>query len=94
MAIDRETVRKVAHLARIELDDDEIAHFQTQLAAILDTVDRLKELDVAGVEPLAHPGVEHRLRDDTPAPALPVDAALGNAPAKSGDFFIVPRILE
>jgi aspartyl-tRNA(Asn)/glutamyl-tRNA(Gln) amidotransferase subunit C len=95
MAIDRETVRKVAHLARIELDDAALDRFQAQLGAILDYIDQLRQLDVANVEPLVHAGdTVNVMRDDVPRRCLPAEAALANAPASSGPFFAVPKILE
>jgi aspartyl-tRNA(Asn)/glutamyl-tRNA(Gln) amidotransferase subunit C len=88
-------VRHVARLARIELDDAALDRLQAQLGAILGYIDQLKQLDVANVEPLVHAGdTANVMRDDVPRPCLPADAALANAPARSGPFFVVPKIIE
>jgi aspartyl-tRNA(Asn)/glutamyl-tRNA(Gln) amidotransferase subunit C len=95
MAINIEQARWVASLARLELSDAELAAMTEQLSAILDYVDQLKEVPTDGVEPLAHPlDLRNVFRPDTPAPSLPVDEALANAPARTGDFFEVPAVLE
>jgi aspartyl-tRNA(Asn)/glutamyl-tRNA(Gln) amidotransferase subunit C len=66
-----------------------------QLSAILDYVAQLRQLDTAGVEPLAHPlPVQNVFRPDDPAPSLPADEALANAPRRLGDYFGVPAVFE
>lgn len=90
-------VAYVAHLARMHLTEDEIREFQGQLGQILAYVDQLRELDVEGIEPTAHAiPVENVLRDDIACPRSEEDreALLGNAPARQGDEFLVPRIIE
>lgn len=90
-------VAYVAHLARMHLTDEEIREFQGQLGQVLAYVDQLKELDVEGIEPTAHAiRVENVLRDDQACPrsAEQREAQLDNAPARHGDEFQVPRILE
>lgn len=95
MAIDRDTVRKVAQLARLELDDAALARLQTQLGAILGYIDQLKQLDVANVEPLVHAGdTANVMREDVPRRGLPTEDALANAPDRTGPFFVVPKIIE
>ena len=95
VAIDEKTVRKVARLARIELTDEEIKTYGAQLASILGYVEQLNRLDLDGVEPLAHAGdFDTPLRDDAPAPSLPREAALQNAPSSDPASFIVPRVIE
>ena len=95
MAIDEETVRRVARLARIDLSDEEIRTYGAQLGSILDFMEQLNALDLEGVEPLAHAGdFDTPLRDDTPVPSLPRRAALDNAPAKDEGSFLVPRVIE
>lgn len=88
-------VRKVAHLARLKLSDQDVERFTGQLADILQYVEQLKEVDTDAVEPLVH-AVEltNVLRDDVPRASLPRDAALSNAPAADGAYFLVPPILE
>lgn len=95
MSLTAEQVRWVAHLARLELSDADVTRLTPQLGAILDYVDLLKQVNTEGIEPLAHPLKVHNVfRDDEPAPSLPVEAALANAPARRGDFFGVPAVLE
>lgn len=93
--MDANEVRKVARLARLDLPDADLAVFAKQLTAILGYMDQLKELNTEGVEPLAHPlPVQNVFRPDELRPSLPVDEALANAPARSGDFFAVPAVLD
>ena len=92
--ITREDVAKVAHLSRLTLSRADLDAFTTQLRSILDYVNLLEEVDVEGVEPMAH-AVELRdvLREDVVTSMLPREAALANAPQTDGEFFLVPRIL-
>ena len=91
----REEVLHVARLARLHLTEEELERMRAQLDAILAYVDKLRELDVEGVEPTSHavPLVDV-MRDDALAPCLPQEAALANAPDRDGEFFRVPRIIE
>jgi aspartyl-tRNA(Asn)/glutamyl-tRNA(Gln) amidotransferase subunit C len=93
MSLSLDQVRKVARLARLELAEPDLARMQQQLSAILTYVEKLNELDTDGVEPLAHPlPVQNVFRPDEPAPSLPPEAALQNAPSKVGDYFGVPAV--
>jgi aspartyl-tRNA(Asn)/glutamyl-tRNA(Gln) amidotransferase subunit C len=93
--MDIDQVRKVARLARLDLSEADLAVMARQLTAILGYVDQLKELNTDGVEPMAHPlPVQNVFRPDELRPSLPVDEALRNAPARSGDFFAVPAVLD
>jgi len=95
MSLDAEEVKKVARLARLELAEADLARLQPQLSAILAYVDQLQALPTAGVEPLAHPiPVSNAFRDDVPAPSLPVDEALANAPNRIGNHFGVPAVFS
>lgn len=88
-------VNYVARLARLALSPEESARLQGQLGGILDYVNQLKQVDVAGVEPTAHAiPVENVLRDDAVRPGLSRDDVLANAPAQSDDQFLVPKIIE
>ncbi len=88
-------VRYVAHLARLNLTDEEAAKFQGQLESILNHVRELEEVDIEGVEPTAHAiPVENVLRPDGVKPGLDHDVVMKNAPAKTGGQFLVPKILE
>jgi aspartyl-tRNA(Asn)/glutamyl-tRNA(Gln) amidotransferase subunit C len=77
------------------MSDADLAVFAKQLSAILEYVDQLKELNTEGVEPMAHPlPIQNVFRPDEPVQSLPVDEALKNAPARIGDFFAVPAVLD
>ncbi len=90
-----EEVRWVAHLARLELTDEEVQVITRHLSAIVDYVNQLQDVNTEGVEPLAHALDVHNIfRDDSPSPSLPVDAALANAPNRKGDFYSVPAVLD
>ena len=91
MAIDREQLLHVAHLARLELREGEAERLEGQLNDILDAVSKVAELDLSDVPPTSHPHeVVNVWEDDEPRPCLPVDEALANAPEREGDFFKVP----
>ncbi len=95
MSLSADQVRWVAHLARLELNEDELAPMTRQLSAIIDYVGQLQKINTDGVEPLAHPLPIHNVfREDEAGPSLPADAALANAPDRRGDFFGVPPVLE
>jgi aspartyl-tRNA(Asn)/glutamyl-tRNA(Gln) amidotransferase subunit C len=95
MAIDRKTVEHVAKLARLQLSGEELDRYGKQLGDILAYIAKLEKLDVSALEPLAHAvDTSNVFREDVPGPSLPRDAALQNAPEKTGDFFIVPKIIE
>jgi len=93
--ISREDVLHVARLARLELSEPELEKMREQLNSILTYIDRLKELDVAGVEPTSHAvPMVNVMRDDVVVPSFPREEMLANAPDRVGDFFRVPRIIE
>ena len=95
MALTADEVKWVAHLARLDLTPAELETMTRQLAAIVDYVDQLRQVNTDGVEPLAHPlPVQNVFRPDEPAPSLPVESALANAPDRQGDFFGVPAVLD
>ena len=88
-------VKYVAHLARISLTPDEEKKLAAQLGGILGYIEKLKELDVAGVEPTAHAvPLLNVTRADEIRPSLAHADALRNAPAQAGGLFIVPKIVE
>jgi aspartyl-tRNA(Asn)/glutamyl-tRNA(Gln) amidotransferase subunit C len=93
--LDKKTVEEVAHLARIELKDDELLRLSGELEQIVAFIDKLKQVDVEKITPMSHAvSVENVLREDTVKPSLSVDKALANAPAKKGNFFVVPKVIE
>lgn len=95
MALTLQDVQWVAHLARLQLNDDELQTMTRQLSAIVDYVDQLKEVNTDGVEPMAHAlTVANVFRDDESVSSLSVAEALANAPHRHGDFYRVPAVLE
>jgi aspartyl-tRNA(Asn)/glutamyl-tRNA(Gln) amidotransferase subunit C len=89
--IDRAEVLHVARLARLQLSDDEIEPMARELSAVLDHVARIGELDLDDVPPTTHVAeVTGRLRADEPRESLPRETVLAQAPAVSGDGFLVP----
>jgi aspartyl-tRNA(Asn)/glutamyl-tRNA(Gln) amidotransferase subunit C len=95
MALTIDEARWVAHLARLDLTEDELATLTPQLSAILEYMQQLQQINTDGVEPLAHPLPVHNVfRADEPAPSLTVDDALANAPRRLGDFYGVPAVFD
>jgi aspartyl-tRNA(Asn)/glutamyl-tRNA(Gln) amidotransferase subunit C len=91
VAITRAEVLHVARLARLALSDDEVDHLGAQLNAILEAVGKVSELDLADVEPTAHPlDLVNVWADDEPRESLSVEDALANAPDREAGFFRVP----
>ena len=95
MSLSVEQVRWVAHLARLDLPVDELAVLTRDLTAIVNYVDELQQVNTDSVEPLAH-AVEltNVFRADEPAPSLPVDQALANAPQRKDAYYAVPAVLD
>jgi aspartyl-tRNA(Asn)/glutamyl-tRNA(Gln) amidotransferase subunit C len=97
MVLSVEDVRRIARLARLELDAGEAERYREQLSAILGYVEQLQALDLAGVEPMTHAlaaGDDAPLRPDEVQRSLDPEEALADAPAREGTFFEVPRIIE
>jgi aspartyl-tRNA(Asn)/glutamyl-tRNA(Gln) amidotransferase subunit C len=95
MSVDAKTVRDIAHLARIAVKDDEIEHLQGELNAILAFVEQLAEVDVTGVEPMTSvTPMTMKKRADVVTDGGDPEAILKNAPAREGDYFVVPRVVE
>ena len=93
--IDREQVRKVANLARLELTPKEEEQFTLQLGSILEYVEQLGELDVSNVPPTTRAiDLSNVTREDKLQPYLDREAILRSAPQQEGDFFKVPKILN
>lgn len=88
-------VRYVANLARLQLTDEEIALFQSQISQVVEYVNEIRSLDVEGVEPTAHAvPVQNVFRDDVVTPGLDREQVIANAPEHSTDLFMVPKIVE
>ena len=89
--IDRAEVLHVARLARLELSDEEVDRMAGELSAVLGHIEKISELDLAGVAPTSHVvEVANALRPDEPRPSLPREEALASAPAVADDGFEVP----
>ena len=94
MTITRDDIAKVALLARLELNADELATMTEHLSNIVEYVDQLSQLNTDTVEPMAHPAdVTNVLVDDTRRDSLPRDRALQNAPHSDGECYLVPAVL-
>src|ERR1700749_1645940 len=95
MSVDGATVRRIAHLARIAVRDDEVPHLQGELNAMLDFVEQLSEVDVTGVEPMTSvTPMEMKKRPDVVTDGNIADDIVKNAPATEGNFFLVPKVIE
>ncbi len=93
--MDQKEIQHIAHLARLRLNDQETAQYTHQLAAILSYVDKLRELNVEGVEPTAHPlPLRNVVAEDEPVEPFDADRALLNAPSHRDAYFAVPKVLD
>ena len=93
--IDQTQVKKVAKLARLDLSEQEVREFATQLSAILEYVEKMNQLDTESVEPLAHClPISNCFREDVVKDSLGTEKTLANAPQRDGEFFKVPKILD
>ena len=89
--IDRDAVLHVARLARLELTDAEVERMTGELSKVLESIQKIGELDLDGVPPTSHVvEVSNALRPDEPRPSLPPEVALAAAPSVAGDGFAVP----
>jgi aspartyl-tRNA(Asn)/glutamyl-tRNA(Gln) amidotransferase subunit C len=88
-------VRHTAHLARLELSDAEAVRFQSQLSQILGYVEKLKQVDVSGVDPTAHTESTFNVfRSDSSRDWFTSEEALANAPRQANHLIIVPKVIE
>jgi len=95
MSLDTATVRRIAALARIRVEDDELARLQSELNGILGWIEQLNEVNVEGVEPLT--GAAHmalKMRADEVTDGGYPEKILANAPERIGEFFAVPKVVE
>jgi aspartyl-tRNA(Asn)/glutamyl-tRNA(Gln) amidotransferase subunit C len=95
MALDPATVRRIATLARIRVDEAEVATLANELNGILGWIEQLNEVDISGVDPLT--GASHmalKMREDAVTDGGYPERILFNAPDRSGDFFAVPKVVE
>jgi len=95
MSVDAATVRRIAHLARIAVKEDEVPHLQGELNAMLAFVEQLQEVDVDGVEPMTSVmPMEMKKRIDAVTDGEIVDLVTRNAPEADDNFFLVPKVVE
>ncbi|HET7847594.1 MAG TPA: Asp-tRNA(Asn)/Glu-tRNA(Gln) amidotransferase subunit GatC [Pseudolabrys sp.] len=95
MSVDAATVRRIAHLARIAVAENEVAHLEGELNAILAFVEQLSEVDVAGVEPMTSvTPMRMKKRADVVTVGDNAEAITGNAPASEDHLFLVPKVVE
>jgi aspartyl-tRNA(Asn)/glutamyl-tRNA(Gln) amidotransferase subunit C len=95
MSVDAETVRRIAHLARIAVPESEIEHLQGELNAMLAFVEQLQEVDVEGVEPMTSVApMAMKKRADVVTDGGIAGDIVKNAPASEDNFFLVPKVVE
>jgi aspartyl-tRNA(Asn)/glutamyl-tRNA(Gln) amidotransferase subunit C len=95
MSVDQATVKKIARLARISVEDSAIPELQTELNAILGFIEQLKEVDVSGIEPMTSVvDMQMKQRQDIVNDGENAARVLANAPAREDDFFVVPKVVE
>lgn len=95
MALERPEVEKIAHLARLDLNEDDLPRTTETLNKILGLIDRMQAVDTNGVEPLAHPlETTQRLRRDEVTETSQRDAYQAIAPAVEDGLYLVPRVIE
>jgi len=95
MSVDADTVRRIAHLARIAVAEDEVAHLQGELNAILAFVEQLSEVDVSGVSPITSvTPMKMKMRADQVTDGGVAAEIVKNAPASDDNFFLVPKVVE
>ena len=95
MSVDAATVRRIAHLARIKVSENDVPHLQDELNAILAFVDELANVDVEGVEPMSSiMPVQMKKRADVVTDGSIPEKIVANAPASDGHYFVVPKVVE
>lgn len=95
MSVDKDTVKRVARLARIAVSDEQAESLKAELNTILGFVEQLNEVDVTGVEPMtAVVPLKMKMRDDVVTDGEIADKVVANAPAAADRFFAVPKVVE
>jgi aspartyl-tRNA(Asn)/glutamyl-tRNA(Gln) amidotransferase subunit C len=95
MSVDADTVRRIAHLARIAVADSEVENLRAELNAMLAFVEQLQEVNVAGVEPMTSvTPMAMKKRHDVVTAGDDAEAVLKNAPQSADNFFLVPKVVE
>jgi aspartyl-tRNA(Asn)/glutamyl-tRNA(Gln) amidotransferase subunit C len=98
VSITRAEVVKIAGLARLHFNEEELDAFTVQFQSILDYVEQLKQVDVSGIDPTSHVSLaadfeKHMFREDEVQPSLPVEESLANAPDPGSGHFRVPKVI-
>ena len=98
MPITRSEVMKIADLARLHFNEDELDEFTARFQSILDYIEQLKQVDVSDVDPTSHVSLaadfeKHMFREDEVKPSLPVEESLANAPDPGSGHFRVPKVI-
>jgi aspartyl-tRNA(Asn)/glutamyl-tRNA(Gln) amidotransferase subunit C len=95
MSVDAATVRRIAHLARIAVAEDEVEHLKDEINAMLAFVEQLQEVNVEGVEPMTSvTPMAMKKRHDVVTAGDDAEAVLKNAPQSDDNFFLVPKVVE
>ncbi len=95
MSLDPATVRRIAKLARIRVEENQLPQLQAELNGILGWIEQLNEVNVDGVEPLTGGAqMALKLRDDVVTDGGIPEQVLANAPDRAGDFYAVPKVVE
>lgn len=95
MSVDAATVKRIGRLARIRIEEGEVAKYQDELNAILGFVEQLDEVDVSGVEPMTSvTPMQLRRRDDKVTDGGYAERVVANAPLTEDNFFVVPKVVE
>lgn len=95
MSLEKQDVEKIAHLARLQTDENELEQVAGQLSGILDLVEQMNAVDTSGVEPMAHPlHMTQRLRADDVTEVDQREAFLALSPAHEAGLILVPKVIE
>jgi aspartyl-tRNA(Asn)/glutamyl-tRNA(Gln) amidotransferase subunit C len=95
MSVDADTVRRIAHLARIAVAEDEVDHLKDEINGMLAFVEQLQEVNVEGIEPMTSvTPMAMKKRHDAVTDGNDAEAVLKNAPQSDDNFFLVPKVVE
>jgi len=95
MSVDKDTVRRIAKLARLALEEDRVEPMERELNGILAWVEQLQEVNVEGVEPMTSVVAQKlKMRDDVVTDGGQAAAVVANAPSSEDNFFVVPKVVE
>ncbi len=95
MSLDRDDVVKIAHLARLAIDEADIPRYARELSNILELVEQMNQVDTTDVEPMAHPlDTSQRLRPDAPTERDQRELFQANAPQVEAGLYLVPKVIE